>query len=126
MWISIRTKRIKVSSRMRESVESYIRRAFQRERRYVGSIVVGLRPAKLAGDIGYECRLAIWSHYLGLTVVSDVGDTVRTALQQTSLRAREVVRRRLHKRRGNGRRLKRDRFSRWLPSVAQEGSKAGQ
>jgi len=126
MWISIRTKRIKVSSRMRESVESYIRRAFERERRYVGSIVVGLRAAKLAGDIGYECRLAIWSHYLGLIVVRDVGDTIRTAVQQASLRAREVVRRRLHKRRGNGRRLKRDSFSRWLPTVASEESKEGQ
>ena len=110
---------------MRESVESYIRRAFERERRHVGSIVVGFRPAKLAVETGYECQLTIWSHYLGLILVSDTGDTVRTAVQQTSLRTREVVRRRLHKRRGNGRRLKRDRFSRWLPTVAREESKEG-
>jgi len=125
MWISIRTKSIKVSSRMRKTVESYIRRAFERERRYIGSIVVGLRPAKLGSDLGYGCRLTIWSHYLGLIVVSDVGDTVRTAVQQTSLRAREVFRRRLHKRRGNARRLNHARLNRWLPSVARGESKEG-
>ena len=120
MWISVRTKRINISPRMRRRIENFVDRTFQRERRYIGSIVVGLRPAKRGHDVGYDCRLTVWSHYLGLIVVCHSGDTIRTAVQQALLRSREVLRRRLQKRRSRMRRMTRGRLERWLAGKALE------
>src|SRR5262245_37989498 len=118
MWISIRTKRTKLSPRMRRNLEDFVRRTFQRERRQIASAVISVGPAKLGGDIGFKCRIRLWSSYLGLVTVRDIGDTVRTAVQQASLRARHVVRRRLHKRRSLTRRFSRSRLGRWLPGLS--------
>ena len=100
MWTSIRTTRIDLSPRMRRNIEAHILRVFQREKRQIASVIVSLGPAKFSGDLlVFTCRIRLWSSYLGLITVSDVGDTVRTAVQQASLRARHAIRRRLNKRR---------------------------
>jgi hypothetical protein len=121
MWISIQTKRIDLSPRMRSSIEAHILRVFQREKRQIASVVVAVGPAKLSGDILlFTCRIRLWSSYLGLLTVSDVGDTIRTAVQQASQRARHAARRRLHKRRSQRRRFSRGRLERWLPRISSE------
>ena len=120
MWISIRTKRVNVSPRMRRKIENFIDRKFERERRYIGSAVISIRPATLGREVGYACRITLWSHYLGLTVVIDCGDTIRTAVQQAALRCREVIRRRLHRRRSKTRRMTRGRLDRWFSRTAPE------
>lgn len=105
MWTSIRTKRIDLSSRMRRNIEAHILRVFQREKRQIASAIISLGPAKSTGDLlVFTCRIRLWSSYLGFITVSDVGDTVRTAVQQASLRARHAARRRLNKRRSSLRR----------------------
>ncbi len=109
MWTSIRTKRLRLSPRQRLSIDAFTARTFQRERRHVGSVHIILGPAKIGGEFGYTCRVRIWSHYLGLITAEDVGDTVRTAVQQAGLRARSALRRRLHKRHDGGRRVPRQR-----------------
>lgn len=105
MWTSIRTKQLRISPRQRQLIDAFITRTFQRERRHVGSVHVTLGPAKIGGGLGHACRVRIWSHYLGLITAEDLGDTVRTAVQQASLRARSAMRRRLHKRHESGRRI---------------------
>jgi hypothetical protein len=96
-------------------------RVFQRERRQIASAIVSLGPAKSSGDLRlFTCRIRLWSSYLGPIKVSDVGDTIRTAVQQASLRARHAARRRLHKRRSHRRRFSGNRLDRWLPEVASE------
>ena len=120
MWISIRTKRVNISPRMRRKIEQFVDRMFQRERRYIGSVVISIRPIALVSDVGYACRITSWSHYLGLTVVSDCGDTIRTAVQRAALRSREVIRRRLHKQRSKTRRMTRGRLNRWFSRTASE------
>jgi len=105
---------------MRRTVQRFVDRSFRRERRYIGSVVVGIAPASVGRDVAYDCRLTIWSHFLGLIVVSASGDTIRTAVQQATLRSREVLRRRLAKRRSKTRRVARDRLDRWLPRLAVE------
>jgi len=105
---------------MRLKIENFVSRTFERERRYVGSAVIGIRPATLGNDMGYECRITLWSHYLGLTVVSDCGDTIRTAVQQAALRSRQVIRRRLQKRRSKTRRMTRGHVNRWFSRTAPE------
>lgn len=105
MWTSIRTKQLRISPRQRQLIDAFITRNFQRERRHVGSVHVTLGPAKIGGGLGYTCRVRIWSHYLGLITAEDLGDTVRTVVQQASLRARSAMRRRLHKRHDSGRRI---------------------
>ena len=120
MWISIQTKRVNISPRMRRKIEDFIDRLFERERRYVGSVVISIRPATLGPDVGYACRITLWSHYLGLTVVSDCGDTIRTAVQQAALRSRQVIRQRLHKRRSKTRRMTRGRLNRSFSRTARE------
>jgi ribosome-associated translation inhibitor RaiA len=117
MWISIRTKHVRISTRMRLKIEAFVRRALQRERRYIGSVVVGIEPAQLGRELSFDCRITVWSHHLGLLVANDVGGTIRTAVQQTVLRAREAFRRQLHKRRTIARRNSRSRVSRWLPTA---------
>jgi hypothetical protein len=121
MWITIRTKRTNVSPRMRRNIEAFIRRTFHRERRQIASAVILLGPAKLRdGELGFTCQIRLWSSYLGMVSVADIGDTVRTAVQQASLRARHALRRRLHKRRSRTRRLAPGRLSRWLPDLSVE------
>jgi ribosome-associated translation inhibitor RaiA len=121
MWISIRTKRIDLSPRMRSSIEAHISRVFQREKGQIASAIVSLGPAKLSGELlMFTCRIRLWSSQLGLITVSDVGDTVRTAVQQASLRARHVARRRLHKRRTQRQRISRASLGRWLPGIKSE------
>jgi hypothetical protein len=120
MWISIQTKRVKVSPRMRLKIENFVRRMLERERRYVGSAVIGIRPTTLGNDVGFACQITLWSHYLGLTVVSDCGDTIRTAAQQAALRSREIIRRRLHKRRCKTRRMTRGQLNRWFSGIASD------
>ena len=121
MWISIRTKRIDLSPRMRRNIESHILRVFRREKDQIASAIVSLGPARLRGDtLQYTCRIRLWSSYLGLVTVSDVGDTVRTAVQQASLRARHAARRRLHKHRSRRHRFSRSRLDRALREIAAE------
>lgn len=120
MWISIRTKRTDLSPRMRRKIEDFVERTFQRERRYIGSVVLGIEPATLGSDVTVDCQITVWSRYLGLMVVSQSGDTFRTAVQQAALRSRDVLRRRLQKRRSKTRRGTRSRLSRWLASVPLE------
>ena len=118
MWISIRTKRTNLSPRMRQNIDAFVRRTFPRERRQIASAVISVGPAKLyGGEPGFTCRIRLWSSYLGMVAVADIGDTVRTAVQQASLRARHAVRRRLHKRRSQTRRMDPGRLSRWLPRL---------
>lgn len=107
MLISIRTKRIKLSPYMRRNVEALLSRVFDREKRQIDRIVVAMGPAKLNRDLrAFTCRIRLWSAFLGLVTVNDIGDTVRTVVQQASLRARQVARRRLHKRRSHRRRFR--------------------
>jgi hypothetical protein len=112
-WTSIRTKRLGITPRQRRLVDAFVRRAFYRELRHISSVVVLLGPAKIGSEIGYTCRVRIWSHYLCLITASALGDTLRTAVQQTSSRARTAVRRRLHKRHDGKRRIKHWRSSSW-------------
>jgi hypothetical protein len=104
MWTSIRTKRLRVSLRQRQLIDAFVRRTFQRELQYVDNLVITLSPAKLSDVSGHSCQVRIQSRYLGLIIASDVGDTLRTAVQQASLRARGALRRRLHKRHSRARR----------------------
>lgn len=118
MWISIRTKSTGLSPRMRRKIEDFVDRTFQRERRYIGSVVLNIEPATLGSDVGYDCQITVWSRYLDLMVVTQSGDTIRTAVQQAALRCRDVLRRRLQKRRSQARRGTRVRLRRWLGELA--------
>jgi hypothetical protein len=103
---------------MRQQIETYVRRTLWRERRQIGSIVLTISATTSSGsDPAYRCRLRIWSHYLGVIVVSDIGDTVRTTTQHVASRARHAVRRRLHKRLSKIRRVKRAHFERWKSQI---------
>jgi hypothetical protein len=94
MWISIGSKRMDLSPRMRQKIEEFVFSLFRRERHQIASAVIAVRPAKLCGgELGFTCRIRLWSSYLGLITLVDVGDTICTAVQQASLRARHVVRR---------------------------------
>jgi hypothetical protein len=106
---------------MRENIEAHLLRVFRREKRQIASAIVSVGPAEFSGDLlVFKCQIRLWSSYLGLIKVSDVGDTIRTAVQQASLRARHAARRRLHKRRSQRRRFSRNRLDRWLPGVSSE------
>lgn len=102
MLISIRTKRIKLSPYMRRNIEAFLNRVFDREKRQIERLVVAIGPAKLNRHLrAFTCRIRLWSSFLGLVTVNDVGGTIRTAVQQASLRARQVARHQLHKRRSH-------------------------
>jgi hypothetical protein len=121
MWISIRTKRVDLSPRMRDNIEAYVLRVFEREKGQIASVIVSVGPAEVIEDLlVIECRIKLWSAHLGLIKVKDVGGTVRTAVQQAALRARHAARRRLHKRRSQRRRFGAGRLGRWLPEVTAE------
>jgi hypothetical protein len=111
MWISIQTKRCKLSQRMRQSIETHVRAALRRQQRLIGSMVLTISPTNLGVEPGYRCRLRIWSHYLGVMVVSEIGHTIRSTTQQATARVRHAVRRRLHKRLSRFRRAKRGRLA---------------
>lgn len=112
MWTSIRTKRLRISPRQRQLIDSFVARTFHRERRHVGSVHVTLGPGKIGGAVGFTCRVRVWSHYLGLITADEVGDTVRTAVQQASLRVRSALRRHLHKQHDSSRRISQRQTSR--------------
>ncbi len=121
MWISIQSKRIDLSPRMRRNIEAHIQRALQREKGEIASAIVSVGPAKFQGELlAMTCRIRLWSSDLGLVTVSDAGDTIRTAVQQATLRARHAARRQLKKLRSQRRRLSRSRLERWLPGIAAE------
>jgi hypothetical protein len=105
---------------MRKNIETFLRRALRREQRQIASVVAMIRPTTLGGEPGYRCRLRLWSHYLGDIVVSDVGPSVRSALHPAMTRARQAVRRRIHKRLAKFRRIKRSQLQRWLSALAPE------
>lgn len=112
MWISIQTKQVELSQRMRRNIEAHVQRIFGRERRQVASLVVAIEPAKVSrAFVAFTCQIRLWSSFLGLVTVTDAGDTIRTAVQQAGLRARHVARRRLHKRRNRKRRFSRFHLS---------------
>jgi hypothetical protein len=121
MWISIGAKRIDLSPRVRQKIEEFVFNLFRRERCQIASAVLSVKPAKLGGsELGFTCRIRLWSSYLGQVTVVDIGDTIRTAVQQASLRARHVVRRLLHKRRSQRRRFSADRLDRSMPALNVE------
>jgi hypothetical protein len=127
MWITIGTKRITLSPRMRRNIEVFVSSVFQRERRQIDSCVLSIGPAKLGGgESGLTCRLRLWSSYLGSIAIRETGDTLRTVIQKAALRARQVVRRRLHKRRSQSRRLGHNRLNPWLQGLtADQTTSAG-
>lgn len=120
MWISIRTEGCQFSPRMRRNVEAFLRRALRREQRQIGSVIVTFRAMSVHGEPGYRCLLRTWSHHLGEVVVSDVDHTVRSALHQTTVRARQAIRRKIHKRLAKLRRIKRSQLQQWLAALAPE------
>lgn len=121
MWITIGTKRIKLSPRMRRNIEVFVSSVFQRERRQIASCVLNIGPAKLGGgESGVTCRLRLWSSHLGPIVIRETGDTLRTAIQKAALRARQVVRRRLDKRQNQSRRLGHHRLHRWMQELTAD------
>jgi len=121
MWITIRARRTRLSPRMRHNIEAFVRRALHREQGQIASCVLDIGPAKLGGGkTGFQCRIKLWSAHLGSIAVRDRGDTIRTATQHAVLRARQVARRRLHKRRSQSRRLGRGQLSRWLRGLVAD------
>ena len=112
MWTTIQTKRVRISPRQRQLIEAFVRRTFQRELRHISSVVVALSPARIGGEVGFTCRIRVWSQYLGLITATQAGDTLRTAVQQAGLRVRSALRRRLHKRHDSGRRISQRQFAR--------------
>jgi hypothetical protein len=50
MWISIRTKRIELSPRMRRNIEAHVLRVFEREKGQIASAIVSLGPPKFSGN----------------------------------------------------------------------------
>lgn len=114
MWISIGSRRIRMSPRMRRNIDVYLRKTFLRERRRLGSIIVSVEPARLQGEPGYRCGLVVWCHRHGLVAVSDTGGTIRSAVQQAAHRARAVVRRKIQRQRSRVRRSPVARSEEWL------------
>jgi hypothetical protein len=104
MQVSIRTKRMNLNLPIRRSIAAYLRRVFEREQRRIKIALVSLGAANREGNLAYACTIRLWSPWLGLVAVTDEGDTIFTAIQQASLRARQVARRRLSKRRSVSRR----------------------
>jgi hypothetical protein len=123
MWITIRTRRTKISMRLRETMERYIRRTLQRERSQVASIAVYLTSRTLpGGDTQFQCRLVLWSQALGKVVVSETETTIRRAVREATLKAREVIRRNTKRRISRRRRLTRNRLNRYFDHLADSGA----
>jgi hypothetical protein len=104
MQITVHTKQLNISARKRDLIEAYVRRIFRRQQELVTRCTVTIAPLADRGDLHRVCRLRLWSPRLGFIVVRDAGDSSRTAVQQAALRARAVIRRRLHKRLARARR----------------------
>jgi ribosome-associated translation inhibitor RaiA len=105
MLITVQTKRVAITPRQRQTIERYIRRVFDRQRWQIAQCAVTIAP-EVATDLErLACHVRLASQRLGSISVRDTGETMRTAVQQAALRAREVVRRRLHKRRAKARRF---------------------
>ena len=113
MLIHVQVKRVAVSPRQRQTIEAYVRRVFERQRWQVSQCAITISPEVGADSTRLTCHIRLWSARLGSVGVRDTGDTVRTAVQQAAMRAREVVRRRLKKRRARARRFGRNRIARW-------------
>lgn len=109
MLINIRSTRSALSSRLRRIVEFVVRRAFQRERVQLSGSTVRVQHTKLRnGQAGFLCTVGLWSSKLGRITVRHTAVTIRTAVQQACIRARETVRRRMHKRLSRSRRTARN------------------
>jgi hypothetical protein len=104
MRITIHAKRLRISQRKRELIEARVRRIFRRQQAQVAHCAVSIAPVVERDNVARICRLRLWSPRFGSIVVRAAGDTTRTAVQQAALRAREIVRRRLHKRLARARR----------------------
>jgi hypothetical protein len=102
---------------IRRGIAAFLRRVFEREQHQIRQASVALEPVQGGGNLAYVCRIRLWSSWLGLVTVRDVGDTIFAAIQQASLRAREVVRRRLSKRRS----VRRRASSRLPPPMPEVG-----
>lgn len=113
MWVSVLTKGCQATLRTRQQIEANVPKALRRELRHLGSIVLTISPTTLGSGPGYRCRLRIWSPDLGVLIVNEVGHTVRSTAQQATTRARQAVRRRIHKQHSKYRHLKRNRFERF-------------
>lgn len=118
MRVSIRTKRINLNLSIRRAIAAYLGRVFEREQRRIRLAFVLLGAANREGNLAYTCRIGLWSSWLGLVTVTDEAETIFTAIQQASLRARQVVRRRLNKRRSVSRRSG-SRLRSWLPKPSR-------
>jgi hypothetical protein len=106
MQVSIRVEGARLGARSRRNAEVFVQRVFQREWRRLDDVTIclGTIRNRRGADEGYLCRLSVGAQALGVIAVEGRGDTVRTALQQASLRARLVLRRRWHARRNRARR----------------------
>ena len=121
MLISVQTKRVAITPRKRQAIKAYVRRLFERQRWDISRCVVSIEPEVGSDDTRLTCDIRLWSAKLGLVVVRDTGETIRTVVQRAATRAREVVRRRLHKRRARARRrIGRNRIARWLAPASVE------
>jgi hypothetical protein len=107
---------------IRRAIAKYLRRMFQREQGRIKLAFVSLGTANRDGNVAYTCRIGLWSSWLGPITVTDEADTIITAIQRAGLRARQVVRRRLHKRRSVSRRWA-NRFPRDLWNRADNAKK---
>jgi hypothetical protein len=121
MLIRVQTKRRDITRRKRQIIEDYARRVFARQRWPISHCSITIAPAVGGDAIRWKCHIRLWSARLGSIGVCRTGDTIRTAVQQAAIRAREVLRRRLHKRRARARRPGRNRIARWLTPSAFYG-----
>jgi hypothetical protein len=120
MWITIRARRMKISKRLRRTIERHVERRFHRERSNLASVAVYLTSRTLpGGEEQVNCRLVLWSHSLGKVALNETGAMVRHAVQQATLRAREVVRRNLKRRITRNRRLGRNRLQRYFAESSE-------
>lgn len=106
MQMSIRVEGARLSARSRRKAEIFVQRVLQRESARLEHVTICLGTIcnRRGADEGYLCRLSVGAQALGVIAVEGRGDTIRTALQQASLRARLVLRRRWHARRNRARR----------------------
>lgn len=93
------TKPFKLGPNAHQGMETFVRRLFQRECREVMSIVLSIESRAASDPRPIACQIMLTLRTGGFVTVSDFGDTISAAVLQASLRARQVVRRRLHKRR---------------------------
>jgi hypothetical protein len=111
MWISIRTRRMSLSPKVRRTIEKHVARVFERQRANIASVVLYLSPTELTDSaLNISCRIVLWSPVLGQVAITRVAPSVRSAVRQATQQARQGVRKRLARRqelrrRRNGNRL---------------------